>query len=1449
MVAALAVDLLATHSHKSLEVASQEIAQRKQAEEREAISLSEVKNSEKRFHALIEHGRDNISLLAADGTLLWESPTVDQILGYTPNQFLGRNIFELIHPNDLAWTHDLYARVVQTPGSNQEGELRLLHADGTWRWIEYAVTNLLEEPSVEAIVLNFRDVTKRKQAEDSLQNTETRYRRMVETANEGVIVLDRETRMTLVNQQVANMLGYTIEELLGQKLEALFFEDDIPDHQSQMALRAQGQSTVYERCFRHKDGGKRWTIISATATTDAEGRFDGAFGMLTDITERKTAEAALQESERMLRQAQEIAHIGHFKFNPVSGIVEGSDELFKIFGLTREEFQFTDFVNSVHPEDRAFDVATIENAIVKETGYEIEHRLLLRDGTLKWVRAIGQFFSALPKEKSLLIGTVQDITERTRTVEALRESESRYRTLFQQASDGIFYLSTNGQIVTVNKSFARMHGYSVEEMQGMSLWDLDTPDNVELITERMQRVMAGEIIEFEADHYHKDGHIFPLAVSTGLISVGGDHLIQAFHRDITERRRAEEALRESEQKHRRLFESMSQGVIYYNASGTIISANPAAEKILGMSLDQLQGKPFVNPVWKLVREDGSALLATEHPISIAQRTGKPVERHTLGMVNPNTKATLWLSISAIPLFNSNEKEPYQVYSTFEDITERKRAENALKLSEDKFAKTFRMNPSVMVLARTKDGRVTEINDTFTKIFGYTHAEIIDSTILEKGLWVDPEDRGKILSQLKQGSSVNSLEVLFRTRQNRIITCSSSFEMLEIDGELHILAVLEDITERKLDREKLLKSEALFRAVVEHNHDGIVLMNAERRPFYVSPSYTQISGFSPEEWIGAFGPDFVHPDDREIAAKVFHDVLQSPGKLAMATYRLRHKMGHWFWVETNVTNLLPDPVIQAVVLNSHDITERKLAEDALRESNNQMEMAQLIGQTGSWVYNLETGKMRGTVEALRIFGFPPLAGDFSLADIETCIVDRERVHHALVALVNEGREYDIEYEIKPADGSPRKSIHSIARLQKDARGTTLNVTGFIQDITGLKRAEEDRIAREIAEQANRAKSEFLSRMSHELRTPLNAILGFAQLLKMDELGPDQARGVDQIYKSGRHLLNLVNQVLDIARIESGKMHISPEPVRLAEALQETIELIRPLAEARRISIRLETPTSPYLWVQANPQSFRQVLLNLLSNAVKYNREDGEITITTSLTGNGHLRLQVQDTGEGIPPDKMERLFVPFDRLDRDLVEQEGTGLGLALSKGLVEAMGGRIGALSRNRPGEGSIFWLELVLVTDRTNQAISSEVEEHLSERMRSGRFRKQTGLVLYVEDNLDNLRLVEAILARLPQVELITAMQGRLALDLAKEHHPNLILLDLHLPDMPGLEVLRQLKARPATENTPVIILSANAMPRQIEELLAGGALAFLTKPIDIPEFLKVVDEALIAPRLRDEE
>jgi signal transduction histidine kinase/ActR/RegA family two-component response regulator len=378
------------------------------------------------------------------------------------------------------------------------------------------------------------------------------------------------------------------------------------------------------------------------------------------------------------------------------------------------------------------------------------------------------------------------------------------------------------------------------------------------------------------------------------------------------------------------------------------------------------------------------------------------------------------------------------------------------------------------------------------------------------------------------------------------------------------------------------------------------------------------------------------------------------------------------------------------------------------------------------------------------------------------------------------------------------------------------------------------AMEEAERANTAKSDFVSRMSHELRTPLNVVLGFGQILEMKATLDDGDReAVEHILKAGHHLLGLINEVLDLATIESGRMAISPEPVEVAELVSEALALIRPLADDR--SVRLTAELEPcQRHVIADRQRLKQVLLNLYSNAVKYNRDGGEMAVSCAEVAPGRLRLQVRDTGPGVPAALMDRLFEPFDRLGAESRHIEGTGLGLALSRQLVELMGGEIGVESRE--GEGSVFWVELA-ITHPPGSALAATSADSDGLVRPSGRRQ-----LLLIEDNLANLKVVQRLMAGREHIEVLPAMTGGLGMELAREHRPDVILLDQHLPDVPGVEVLHRLKAHPDTRDIPVVIVSADATPGQVRRMREIGADDYVTKPLDLTRFLTVIDGLLDA-------
>jgi PAS domain S-box-containing protein len=447
-------------------------------------------------------------------------------------------------------------------------------------------------------------------------------------------------------------------------------------------------------------------------------------------------------------------------------------------------------------------------------------------------------------------------------------------------------------------------------------------------------------------------------------------------------------------------------------------------------------------------------------------------------------------------------------------------------------------------------------------------------------------------------------------------------------------------------------------------------------------------------------------------------------------------------------------------------------------------------------------------------------------------DHQRTQAVLEALIGgETRLAVIRYRAVHSDGR-LLVLESHASTLDGPDAEAAGVVAVTRDVTEYSRTEEmQQAARLAAEAANQAKNEFLSRMSHELRTPLNAVIGFAQLLELDDLPAEQSESVGQILKGGRHLLGLIDEVLDLARIETGRLKLSPEPVVVADVFADVVELVRPLASASNVQF-VDWRAAEGLHVLTDRQRLTQILLNLVSNAVKYNRPGGTIRLACEHARAGCLRIDVIDTGPGIRADDLPLLFAPFERLGAEQRGVEGTGIGLALSRHLAEAMGGSLDVTTIL--GRGSTFSLVLPEAKGPV------ERYERLDGDLVLTTSPPRRGTVLHIEDNLSNLKLVERILARQGSIDVVAAMHGRLGMELAREHRPRLVLLDLHLPDMGGDDVLRQLRNDPVTRSIPVVIVSADATRGEIQRVLAAGATGYITKPIDVRELLRLLDTVL---------
>ena len=429
-------------------------------------------------------------------------------------------------------------------------------------------------------------------------------------------------------------------------------------------------------------------------------------------------------------------------------------------------------------------------------------------------------------------------------------------------------------------------------------------------------------------------------------------------------------------------------------------------------------------------------------------------------------------------------------------------------------------------------------------------------------------------------------------------------------------------------------------------------------------------------------------------------------------------------------------------------------------------------------------------------------------------------------------YELTYICK--DGSRFPAIVSITALRDDF-GTIIGYLLIGTDNSVRKQVEMQlQKAMAAAEKANLAKSDFLSSMSHELRTPLSAILGFAQLMESGVPTPttSQKRSIDQILQAGWYLLELINEILDLALIESGRLSLSLEPISLTEVMHECRAMIEPQAQKRGVTVDFPQLEFRY-FVNADRTRVKQVLINLLSNAIKYNRPDGTVEVRCILNPPGRIRICVTDTGAGLPPDKLSQLFQPFNRLGQESNAEEGTGIGLVVAKRLLELMGGVIGVEST--VGTGSVFWFELNLTEE---QPAGSALPLTFTPAQVHAKAQSRT--LLYVEDNPANLMLVEDLIARRPDIRLLSARDGSRGIEIARASRPDVILMDINLPGISGITALRMLAEDPSTAHIPVIALSANAIPRDIAKGLDAGFFRYLTKPIKVPEFMDTLDVAL---------
>ena len=546
------------------------------------------------------------------------------------------------------------------------------------------------------------------------------------------------------------------------------------------------------------------------------------------------------------------------------------------------------------------------------------------------------------------------------------------------------------------------------------------------------------------------------------------------------------------------------------------------------------------------------------------------------------------------------------------------------------------------------------------------------------------------------------------------------------------------------------------------------------------------------------------------------------------------------VETAALDLVKhrDSLAEVVLSRTNELLKAKDAAEALSQYARSLIEASLDPLVTINVQGKITDVNDASAQATGVQREQLIGTDFSNYFTEP---DQARIGYQTV--FSEGLVRDYPLAIRHTSGRTMDVLYNAA-VFKDDMGKVLGVVAAARDITERQRldqvlheknAELER-ATAAAEKANLGKSDFLSSMSHELRTPLNAILGFAQLIESDSPAPtpNQKRSLDQILNAGWYLLELINEILDLAQIESGKTSLSLEPVSLVEVMNECRAMVESQVDKRGIHL-IFLPLELDYFVEADRTRMKQILINLLSNAIKYNKPGGVVTLASTLVAPESIRISIRDTGSGLTPEQLAQLFQRFNRLGKELSQEEGTGIGLVVTKRLVELMGGTIGVSSD--VGVGSVFWIDFKWTTAPPLAHQDAEPVMLAPPQVLEG---APLRTLLYVEDNPANLKLIEQLVARRSDLRMLSAADGNLGIEFARAYQPDVILMDINLPGISGLEAMRVLRADPLTTHIPIIALSANALPRDIEKGLANGFFCYLTKPIKLDKFMDILDSAL---------
>lgn len=1166
-------------------------------------------------------------------------------------------------------------------------------------------------------------------------------------------------------------------------------------------------------------------------------------------------EETLQASEEKFRIIADNNYNWEFWEAPDGTFIYHSPSCVNVTEYTAEEMQSNPQIiqQLIHPKDQeAYHQFKEQTSGLKAAGKH-NFRINTKSGQLKFIEQVCQPVYAQNGKYLGIRGTNVDVSEKVLAYAELSKSEQRLNNLLNSQTSYVLRTDLRGRHTYWNKAFEDAFGWLYEE-KGLSeqdslasICEYDRPKAQETVFKCFKA--PGKIFKVQLEKPARDGSTLVTQWDFVCITDDKGHPfeIQCIGIDITDSVRSFNKLQESERWLESLLKSQTSFVLRTNMEGKHTYWNHAFENTFGWIYET-----------GLDHQDSlKSICEYHHPRTLEAVTACIAEPGKIVKVeldkpakNNEIRTTLW---EFVCLTNS-KGEPEEIQCMGIDITERRQAEKKMLESEEKYRLLFNVSPDP-ILIYDVNGNILEFNEATCRLLDISKNMIAGNKILSFStpLQKDHLPAAKLFKKYNriciEDGFVNYEWQLTNSRKETvyiIVSCVS----VDYNNQKAIYASWKDITAMKKAQEEVFR----FKTVIDQATYGSAINDLDGKFIYVNNAFANMHGYEPEELMDKDLTIFHNEAQLPEVMRLVNDIKEKGGFVNEEVPHV-HKDGTEFPTLMSAKLIVDENNIpQFLSATCIDISDKVERETVIKNQNRQLNA--IIGALPDMIFlndidgnYLDFYRSNVTNES-RDFSF--LVGknirevfekdnaEKHLYNIQKCIETGSMVSYDY-PLNENGQE--LYYEARIVKMDERSVLRFVRNITERKRTEQIiidlnqNLELKVQERTNeLKLANEAlEKAKEEADTANEAKSVFLSRMSHELRTPMNAILGFAQILEMTALDDKQKKGVSHILKSGNHLLNLINEVLDIARIESGNISLSVEHVPLNSVVSEVMDLFLPVAAARDIEISFKP--SGNLSVMADRQRLKQILINVVNNAVKYNHVGGKVWIETALNKE-FVRISVSDNGFGINKENLSKLFTPFERIGAEKHNIEGTGLGLSVVKQLTHAMNGRLGVESEVR--KGSTFWFEFIGSKENTEALDFDELIARANDEgnNNSQNIIQKEKTVLYVEDNYSNIELIETIFKNAhPDVNLVALTYGGNAVNLAKLYKPELILLDLHLPDIHGSEVFDKLRLDPETRDIPVVILSADGMQKQIEYMLNLGAKAYLIKPIKVNEFLNIVE------------